>query len=433
MILRIGVTALWLSSLAWGAAETPCYNDFKADLSRRSLRYFVDHTHPVTGLVRDRARNSERPTMPETRIASIAATGFGMAVMANASLSGLVTKQRAEEYTARTLRFAKQNLFRHRGWFYHFVDWSDGSRIGMSEVSTIDTTLFLTGALYAAYALKSEPLIALAEELYRTTEWAPMLTDDGAKPKKLSLSMGWTPETGYLPWQWDRYAEHLVMIVLGLGHPVQPLPKEAWLDWKREEKPYGDGKILGNDLSLFVHQYSHLYFDFRKIATPKLNLFQNSKLATVGNKDYCSKNSGKYATYAAGFWGLSASDGQDGYAAFAPEFHNGTVCPGCVGASAMFEACPILKDLETWVKGEYGPRIYGPYGFTDGFNLSPMWFSPDALGITVGALYLSLANTDDKTAVWNVFHQIPAVSSGMAKILQREVEAAPENSELTQN
>ena len=46
---------------------------------------------------------------------------------------------------------------------------------------------------------------------------------------------------------------------------------------------------------------------------------------------------------------------------------------------------------------------------------------------------ISLANTDDKTAVWNVFHQIPAVSSGMAKILQREVEAAPENSELTQN
>lgn len=267
--------------------------------------------------------------------------------------------------------------------------------------------------------MKSEPLIALAEDLYRTTEFVPMLTDNGTKPEKLSLSMGWTPETGYLPRQWDRYAEHLVMIVLGLGHP-QPLPKAAWLDWKREDKPYGDGKILGNDLSLFVHQYSHLYFDFRKIATPKLDLFQNSKLATASSKEYCAKKAGKFPTYAAGFWGLSASDSQDGYAAFAPEFHNGTVCPSCAGASAMFDTCSILKDMETWAKGDYGPRIYGRYGFVDGFNLHPVWFSPDALGITVGALYLSLANTEEATRVWDVFHKIPAVGAGLAKIVKRE-------------
>ncbi len=425
MILKLVFTALWLSCLAFGTAEPPCHNDFKIDLARRSLRYFIHHTHPTTGLVRDRARNGEKSGLSETHIASIAATGFGMAVMANASLRGLVTKEQAEAYVGRTLHFAKRTLFRHRGWFYHFVDWSTGSRVGRSEVSTMDTTLFLTGALYAAHALQSVPLVALAEELYRTTEFLPMLTDAGTKPKKLSLSMGWTPETGYLPWQWDRYAEHLVMIVLGLGHPTQPLPKQAWLNWKRKEAPYGDGKILGNELSLFVHQYSHLYFDFRRIATPKRDLFQNSKLATVSSKEFCAKHSGKFPTYAAGFWGLSASDGPSGYAAFAPESHNGTVCPGCVGGSAMFDACPILKDLETWANGDHGSKIYGRYGFADGFNLSPMWYSPDALGITVGALYLSLANTDEKTAVWNVFHKIPAIEVGLAKIIKKREELTP--------
>ncbi len=415
MIRGLGVAALWLSSLALGT-PAPCHKEFRDDLARRSLRYFLDHTHPATGLVRDRARNSLTIGPAETRIASIAATGFGVAVVANASLAGLVSKEQAEEYVGRTLRYARQSLFRHHGWYYHFVDWATGDRIGLSEISTIDTALFMAGSLYAVYALKSEPLIALAEELFRGIDYAAMLTDGGTKPKKLSLSMGWTPETGYLPWQWDRYAEHLVMILLGLGHPTQPLPREAWLDWKREELAFNLRNILGNELSLFVHQYSHLFFDFRKTATPTLNFFENSRLATASNRDYCAKKADNFATYAVGFWGLSASDSQDGYAAFAPEFHNGTVCPGCVGGSVMFEECPLLKDLETWAKGDYGSRIYGPYGFVDAFNVYPLWFSPDALGITVGALYLSLANTDEKTSVWPVFHRIPAVNAGLAKI-----------------
>ena len=52
---------------------------FLEDLSRRSFRYFQEHTDPGTGLARDRARTDGSSHGEEQdKIASIAATGFGL-------------------------------------------------------------------------------------------------------------------------------------------------------------------------------------------------------------------------------------------------------------------------------------------------------------------------------------------------------------------
>src|SRR5512140_3604463 len=53
------------------------------DLSRRAFTYFWEQGDPSTGLVRDRARADGSAHVPAQRdVASIAATGFGVAALA---------------------------------------------------------------------------------------------------------------------------------------------------------------------------------------------------------------------------------------------------------------------------------------------------------------------------------------------------------------
>lgn len=384
-------------------------------LELKSLSYFLENTHPQTGLVRDRARNfGKTPNSGKYRIASLAATGFGMAVLANAAARGLISRETAQRSILKTLRFATR-LDHHKGWLYHFVDWETGRRTNHGEVSTIDTSIFIAGALYAASVFPESEISRLSQTLYHRLDFQDMMTDGGAKPTKRTLSMGWMPETGYLKPNWASYSELILLLLLGLGHPLKPLPKEVWDAWARPKTKTGSGQeVMGGDLPLFAHQYSHLFVDLRGRADRWGNYFENSVLATRHNREVCAR-SPYHLTYRQGFWGLSASGSPKGYRAFSPGEHDGTVCPGAAAASVMFLPDLVLSDLNQWMRGSYRSQIMGKYGFVDSLNLARAWFDPDVLGITVGAVYLALANLDKKESIWSRFNGIPAVQEGLRR------------------
>jgi len=93
----------------------------------------------------------------------------------------------------RTVRFAAGGLAQEHGWFYHFVDPATGRRDGGSEVSTIDTALFLQGALFAREYFRDAEITACALAIYERIDW------HWAENGGLSLSMGWRPEDGFIP------------------------------------------------------------------------------------------------------------------------------------------------------------------------------------------------------------------------------------------
>ena len=77
-------TLLTSAAAATLARATPAVSSpddkFLEDLSRRSFQYFWEYSDPDTGLTRDRAHADGSPYAPDRRdIASIAATGFGLA------------------------------------------------------------------------------------------------------------------------------------------------------------------------------------------------------------------------------------------------------------------------------------------------------------------------------------------------------------------
>src|SRR3981189_1932522 len=69
-----------------------------------------------------------------------------------------------------------------------------------------------------------------------------------------TLSMGWTPESGFLNARWEHYCELMMIYLLGIGSPTHPLPASSWDAWTRPTIKYqGIEYISGNDQRLTLH------------------------------------------------------------------------------------------------------------------------------------------------------------------------------------
>lgn len=386
----------------------------QAEIERTSLQYFLDHAHPRTGLIRDKASNF-KDTPASNRVSSIAATGFGLAVLANAAKRGLLDRRTAEERILKALLFARDHVPRRNGWFLHWVDWETGERAWKSEFSPIDTALFIAGALYASQIFPGGQVQAITQELYQEMDFSDYLTDGGRKPHKRTMSLSYSVEKGYEPYQWNIYAEQKILLILGLGHPTRPISTDVWHAWLRYHSPRAIlTGIMGYNMPIFIHQYSSAFIDFRQLKDGHPNYHHNSYRASLLHRDLRAK--AKTLTMSKGFWGLSAGEDPEGYRVYGPSDYKGTVCIGCALASAMFLPGEVMWDATQWKRGEYGQKIWGRYGFSDSIDLDRNWFSQTVIGITVGPAFMSLANMQPDTSIWADFMEVDAIQRALKRI-----------------
>ena len=155
---------------------------------------------------------------------------------------------------------------------------------------------------------------------------------------------------------------------------------------------------------LFVHQYSHAWFDFRRQRDAYTNYFENSIIATRAHKAFCL-DLGK--PYTDDYWGISASDSADGYQAWGgPPKHgtiDGSVVPCATAGSLAFLPADCLRVLRA-LKTDYGDRCLGRYGFCDALHPAAGWYDPDVLGIDLGIGVLMAENLRSGF-VWNTFRK----------------------------
>jgi hypothetical protein len=366
---------------------------FLDELQRRAVLYFWEKADPGTGLVNDRADNF---TTDDYTTASTAATGYGLAALAIGVEHGWLNRNEAVARARATLSFLLTMPHQH-GWMMHFIDKRNGKRHWESEYSSIDTALLVAGAIVCAqYFARDTPNIdisVLADALYRRIDWWWMLTNAGAKPEKNVLSHGWRPESGFITYDYGAYSEAILLYLLGLGAPVDPLPEKAWGAFKRPLQTYDQIESLQGG-PIFIHQMPSGFFLFRNQRDSLgFDYWVSSTNAMNIHRQYCLDRAPEVQTYAQGFWGLNASDGPDGYAAYgAPDgLANGTVSPtGAISSITFVPALALASARLMYDRLE--PVLWGKYGFVNAFNIDRDWFAHDVIGIDLGMELLSIEN-----------------------------------------
>ena len=392
---------------------------FLEDLSKRAFLFFWEQADGNTGIIRDRSGTDGSPSANESarEVGSIASIGFGLSGMCIAAERGWLPRQQLIERTVRTLRFFAERMEQEHGWYYHFVNLRSGAREWNSELSSIDTALFVSGVLTVRQCFSVDPDVPrLAEAIYRRVDFQWMLA--GAP---LLLSQGWKPEQGFLQGRWDHYCELMILYVLAIGSPTHAIPAESWYAWSRPTVTFDGYRYVSAADPLFVHQYSHAWLDFRgwrEKHPPPVDWFENSVTATRAHKAFCLSLSRGFPGYTEHVWGITASDSRKGYVAWGgPPRHeaiDGSVVPAAAAGSLMFApdiTVPALREMHR----RFGSRVYHRYGFADAFHPTDGWVNPDVIGIDLGITLLSAENLRTGR-IWGWFMRNPEIRLGMQRV-----------------
>lgn len=406
------------------ALTTPALLD---TIQHTAFNYFWYEANPANGMVKDRST----PGSP----ASIAAVGFGLSAICIGIDHGWVSRVDGRQRVLTTLNSfwtgpqgnGAAGFMGYKGLFYHFLDMSVGVRTWDSELSTIDTALLLAGAIDAKqYFNTTDPgdiqVRALVDSIYRRVDWEFM------RASGVGIRMGWKPVTGFTGFgTWTGYNEAMILYLIGLGSPTKPPnPVNPGFMWSTWTSGYDWLTYYGYTYihfpPLFGHQYSHCWIDYRYIQdnytrNKGITYFENSRRATLAQREYCIANPGGFAGYGPNLWGLTAGDGPNGYDARGgppAQNDNGTIAPTAAISSLPFVPDEVIPTIHNFYDNY--PLLWGPYGFKDGFNLAsnPDWYGPDVIGIDQGPIIIMIENYRNQK-VWLRFMQNVDIQRGLTR------------------
>lgn len=384
---------------------------FLDELERANCLYFWEQADPRTGLVRDRCEANATGPAEQRGVASIAATGFGLTALCIAAERGFVPARAVRERAAATLRFLASGMRCEHGFYYHWVDVGTGARVWNCEVSSIDTAILLCGVLTCRAYFGDGEIARLATHIFDRVDWGWLAAPSGL------VSHGWRPETGQLGCRWDCYSELMMLYLLGLGSATYPLPARSWHAWRRAGFEYEGLRYIGSEAPLFVHQYSHAWFDFRHKRDRYADYFENSRMATEAHRRFCLNLSARFPHISEDLWGITASDSRSGYVVWGgPPLTgpvDGTIVPSAAGGSLPFLPGESLRVLRT-IRQRYGRGAWGRYGFVNAFHPRDGWYGPDVVGIDTG-ITLVMAENLRSGFVWETFGRNPEVRQGLER------------------
>ena len=418
-------------------SRPPDYETMLDKLQRDTFAYFTETGNQANGLIPDNTRTNAP--------ASIAAVGLALASYPVAVARNYLPRAEAIERTLTTFRFFCQaphgpevDATGYKGFYYHFLDMATGRRAINSELSTIDSTLLLAGALTAAAFFDGNTagereIRDTADALYRRADWQWALNEG------LKVSHGWRPEHGFLRERWEGYNEALLLYVLALASPTYPIPPAsyaAWLETYRWKRIYDIEYLYAGPL--FIHQLSHLWIDFRGIQDnfmrrQGLDYFENSRRATYIQQAYARRNPRGFAGYGEFAWGITASDGPGpathevngvqhhfyAYEArgvpFGPD--DGTLAPWGAVASLPFAPEIVLPTID--YLDHTHPEMISQYGFKCSFNPTfpngeHGWISEGYYGLDQGPVVLMIENYRSGL-LWRLMRHCPPIVTGLRR------------------
>ena len=355
-------------------------------------------------------------------------------------------RDRARAGTLRFLSDATQSEARDAtgfmGFFYHFLDIETGRRAIASELSTIDTTFLLAGALAAAtyfdHDTRNELEIArLADALYRRVDW------QWAQNGGLTVAHGWTPERGFLRYRWEGYNEAILLYVLGLGSPTIHRCRS------RATRP-GRGRTAGRSstarssctpgrsLSTSCRISGSIFVASPTSTCASAGSTISKTAAGPRSRSSNTRSATRSTTTATGehCWGLTASDGPgpasrringvkrrfyDYKARGIPGGpDDGTISPWAAVASLPFAPEIVLPTIRHF--SEAHPQLVSDYGLRCSFNPTfrsgsrpgTGWHSQGYYGLEQGPIVLMIENYRSGF-LWTLMKRCPYLLTGLRR------------------
>ncbi len=401
-------------------AETRAMTDDEllTSVQRAVFRYFWDNAHPASGLAFERCRAGRRARGACT----IGGSGFGLLAIMVGAERGFVTRRQAATRTLGILTFLQEKADRFHGAWSHWLDGGSGKTIPFSEFDDggdlVETAYLIQGMLtLRAYFSADSPV---EREIRRriTRMWREVEWDWYLGPEKgPTLYWHWSPRNA---WKMHLpilgFNECMITYLLAIASPTHPIAADCYYEGWAGKPRYSNGcsyfgqrQWVGRPLGgpLFFTHYSFLGFDPRAKHDRFCNYFDNNRNISLIHHAYCIKNPHGHAGYGPGLWGLTASDGPDGYRACSPTHDDGTIAP-----TAALSAMPYTPTESTaalrHMYHQYGKQLWGEYGFRDAMNLDRQWFADTYLAIDQGPIICMIENY--RTALcWRMFMSNPEI------------------------
>lgn len=397
------------------------------DIHQRTFEYFWLGSHPVSGLVRDRLRSDGTPIH---EIASISGTGFGFLAIIVGAHRGWITRDQALERVT-TMVESLRKARRFHGAFAHFVDAATSRVIPFGPKDDggdlVETALLLQGLIcareyFSRLTLAETRFRTLAQEIVTGVEW-----DWFTRGSDGPLWWHWSPKHrwcfGIVVSGWN---EALVCYILAAGaerHSIKPVNYHQ--GWARSGEMVNGHSYLGTVLPLgepfggplFLSQYSFCGLDPRGLSDRYCDYEEQIRAHTRINHDHCrSKFPGSDV------WGMTASDGPNGYRVHSPVQDDGVIAP-----TAAMSALPVMpqeavRAIRAFANFENG-KLIGRYGFVDAFSPSSGWIADTHLAIDQGPAVAMMEN-HRSGILWQLFMNAPEVQRGLDRLGFRRASSA---------
>ncbi|HBL32461.1 MAG TPA: beta-glucosidase, partial [Porphyromonadaceae bacterium] len=389
-------------------------------VQKQTFRYFWDFGHPVSGMARERSSSGD--------VVTTGGTGFGIMAMIVAAERRFVSRQEAAERVLKITRFLKERCTSYHGAFAHWINGSTGETKPFSTkddgADLVETSFLFQGLLTAREYFDGEDtneaeLRRLITELWEAVEWN-WFRQNGQN----TLYWHWSPVYGWeMNMKISGWNESLITYVLAAASPTHSIPKEVYDNgWARNGAMRNDGTYYGYKLPLgpsyggpmFFAHYSFLGLNPNGLKDAYADYGEQNVNHARINYEHSLRNPGGYLGYSDVCWGLTASDGNNGYSAHSPSNDKGVIAPTAALSSMPYTPEESMAALRFFYY-TLGDKLWKEYGFIDAFNLTEKWYASDFLAIDQGPIIVMIENY--RTGLlWNLLGRSTEIQAGLKKL-----------------
>ena len=394
--------------------------DLLDSVQRKTLRYFWDFAHPVSGMARERNSSGDLVTS--------GGTGFGIMALVAAADRNYLTRNQVVTHLNKMADFLWTKADQFHGAYPHWLSGSTGKTIAFSTnddgADLVETSYLIQGLLTARnYFDQSSPeetkLRETIDSIWHRVDWY-WFTKNGES----NLYWHWSPNKGFvMNMQIRGWNECLITHVLAASSPTHPVSANVYHNgWARNggmkngRSFYGVKLPLGEDYGgpLFFAHYSFLGIDPNGLSDQYANYWEQNVNHSKINHLYCKNNPKNQAGYSDSCWGLTASDIPNSYTASSPTNDRGVITPTAALSSFPYTPEESTKALEFFYY-QLGDLIWKEYGFVDAFSVGDCWAANSFLAIDQGPIIVMIENYRSGL-LWKNFTAVPEVISGMKKL-----------------